>query len=257
MNPRKANFKYKALSGLAAFIALLIPTSIAGQEAISPSPSGHAIAFARYIASLQERNPFTESGPVIVEIDASLPILYKQARLLAVRRTADSEKAEYAILQMEGDSIVMQEVVAHYFQIAEPIEDLPFISTAVTPANYTFRYLGEIGKAGAAAHRFQITPKKKHEGLIEGELWIDAATGTEVLQTGSLILPHERSGERVHIVRDTSIIDGRPLFRVSHVSMDTSRVGRGELTITELPAIPVQLETPSFKTPSGFVPSMD
>jgi hypothetical protein len=255
MNPRKTTFKYKALSGLAAFIALFIPTSIAGKEPISPSPTGHALAFARYIASIQERNPFTESGPVMVEIGASLPALYKQARLLAVRRTGDSEKVEYAILQMAGDAIVMQEVVARYLEIAEPIQDLPFTSTAITPANYKFRYLGEIGKAGAAAHRFQIIPRKKRQGLIQGELWIDAATGSEVLQTGRLIIPHSRSGERVHIVRDTSIIDGRPLFRVSHVSMDASGVGRGELTITELPANPVQLESPSFKTLPGFVPS--
>ena len=84
---------------------------------------------------------------------------------------------------------MMQEVVARYLQIAEQIEDLPFTATAITPANYKFRYLGEIGKAGAAAHRFQITPRKKRHGLIQGELWIDAATGTEVLQTGSLIHP--------------------------------------------------------------------
>jgi hypothetical protein len=251
MNPPKTHFKFKALSGLAAFIALLIPTSIAGKEPISPTPSGQAIAFARYIASIQERNPFTESGPVMVGIDASLPTLYKQARLLAVRRTGDSEKPEYAVLQMEGDAIVMQEVVAHYFQIVEPIEDLPFISTAITPANYKFRYLGEIGKAGASAHRFQITPKKKHEGLIEGELWIDAASGTEVLRAGRLVKTHS-SGDRVRIVRDTSILNGYPLLRVTHVSIDTSCVGRGELSITELPADSIQMEMPGLRTPTGL-----
>ena len=94
----------------------------------------------------------------MLEIDASLPALYKQARILAVRRTGESEKAEYALVSMEGDAIVTQEVVARYLQIAEQIEDLPFTATAVTPANYKFRYLGEIGKAGAAAHGLQITP---------------------------------------------------------------------------------------------------
>jgi hypothetical protein len=44
------------------------------------------VAFARYIASIHERNPFTESGPVAVEIQASLPGLYKESRVLAIRR---------------------------------------------------------------------------------------------------------------------------------------------------------------------------
>ena len=157
MKPRKCS-DHKARSGVVALILLSIPSSFAAENSMSPLPSGPAIAFARYISSIQQRNPFTESGPVLVEIDASLPALYKQARLLAVRRTNESEKAEYAVLDMEGDAIVMQEVVARYLEIAEPIEDLPFSSTAITPANYKFRYLGEIGKAGAAAHRFQVTP---------------------------------------------------------------------------------------------------
>jgi hypothetical protein len=257
MNPRKTCFKHTVRSSLVVLISVLIPNSFAGNKSISPSDSGPAVAFARYIGSIQQRNPFTESGPALVEIDASLPALFKHARLLAVRRTGESEKAEYAVVWMEGDAIVMQEVVAHYLRIAEEIEDLPFTATATTPANYKFRYLGEVGKAGAAAHRFQVTPRKKRKGLIQGELWIDAATGTEVLHTGRLIMPRSGSRERLHIVRDTSTIDGCPLFRVTHVSMDTARVGRGELTITELPANPVQLETPSLKTPSRFLPATD
>lgn len=253
MNPRKTYFNHKARFGLVTLISILVPSSFAGDSSISPS--GPSVAFARYIGSIQQRDPFTESGPVMVEIEASLPALYKQARLLAVRSTDESEKAEYAVVSMEGDAIVMQEVVTRYLHIAEQIEDLPFTASAITPANYKFRYLGEIGYGGAAAHRFQITPRKKRHGLIHGELWIDAASGTEVLQTGSLILPHEKSGVRVHIVRDTSIIDGCPLFRVSHVNMDTARVGRGELTITELPANPPQLETPSLKPLTRLLPS--
>lgn len=256
MKPRKCS-DHKARSGVVALILLSIPSSFAAENSISPLPSGPAVAFARYISSIQQRNPFTEAGPVLVEIDASLPALYKQAWLLAVRRTNESEKAEYAVLDMAGDAIVMQEVVARYLEIAEPIEDLPFSSTAITPANYKFRYLGEIGKAGAAAHRFQVTPRRKRQGLLQGELWIDAASGTEVLHTGGLITPQSRSGEHVHIVRDTSIIDGCPMFRVSHVSIDTARVGRGELTITELPTNGVQLEMPTPQSLTRLVPSME
>lgn len=255
MNPPRTFLNYKLVSAVVALTSLFIPRSFAENESISAPQSAQALAFARYVSSIQQRDPFTESGPVMVEIEASLPALYKQARLLAVRGRGESEKPEYELLAWEGDAIMMQEVVARYLQIAESIEDLPFASTSITPDNYKFRYLGEIGKETAAAHRFQITPKKKREGLIQGELWIDAASGTEVLHTGRLVKLHSTSGEQVHIVRDTRILNGHPLFRVTHVSIDTARLGRGELRITELPADSVQIEIPGLKMPTALEPS--
>lgn len=139
---------------------------------------------------------------------------------------------------MAGDAIVMQEVVARYLQIVEPIEDMPSTSAPITPANYKFRYLGEIGKAASTAHRYRITPKKKRQGLIQGELWIAAATGTEVLQTGRLLKTRSGCSDRVQIVRDTSILNGSPLFRVTHVRLEIGRIGLGELSITELRLLP-------------------
>jgi len=94
------------------------------------------VAFARYIASIHERNPFTESGPVAVEIQASLPGLYKESRVLAIRQTGESERSEYRVLQIEGDATVVQEVIARYFQVEEQLEDLPVSSVTITPANY-------------------------------------------------------------------------------------------------------------------------
>ena len=37
----------------------------------------------------------------------------------------------------------------------------------------------------------------------------------------------------MELVRDTKLLDGDPRVRVTHVAMDTQRMGRGELTITE------------------------
>jgi hypothetical protein len=64
-------------------------------------PQNHA--FGRYIASLQKRDPFTESGPVLISIEASLPKLYKEAKLLAVRELGGNERSQYCLLQIEGD----------------------------------------------------------------------------------------------------------------------------------------------------------
>jgi hypothetical protein len=200
---------------------------------IARSRSAASLAFARYVASVQEGSAFTESGSVAVVIEASLPRLYKQSALLAIRQTGESGHSKYQVLQAAGDSTVMEEVITPYLLAQAQVEDLPVPSVAITPANYKFKYAGEVGSEGTTAYVFRITPKRKRGGLIEGQLWIDAASGIAVLQAGRFVRPPSAEIRRMELVRDTKLLDGDPRVRVTHVAMDTQRVGRGELTITE------------------------
>jgi len=50
---------------------------------------------------------------------------------------------------------------------------------------------------------------------------------------------------RIEVVRDTKLLDGYPCARITHVVIQTRRVGRGELTITELPLAAAGEEAPS------------
>jgi hypothetical protein len=140
-------------------------------------------------------------------------------------------------------------VVANYLKTVEQIEALPFSSIAITPANYKFRYMGEVGAGHASAYVFQIVPRRKCDGLIQGELWIDAQTGQEVLRKGHLVrTPHSFAG-KIEVLRDTTLLDGSPRIRVTHVTLETRQVGRGELTITELPM--AALEEGIVENPAG------
>jgi hypothetical protein len=217
-------------------LALVIPiASHAATITLATPGTGQSLAFARYIESMQDRNPFNESGPTLVTIEASAPALYKESRMMAIRQTSQSESPQYQVVRMEGDAIVMHEVVANYLKIAEQMEDLPFSSVAITPANYKFRYMGEVGAGDTSAYVFQIVPRRKCDGLIQGELWIDARTGQEVLRKGHLVkTPHSFAG-KIEFLRDTTLLDGSPRIRVTHVILETRQIGRGELTITELP----------------------
>lgn len=60
--------------------------------------SAPALAFGRYLASIQERNPFTESGPIGVEIEASLPSLAKEGNYIVDKLTAQAVRLECAFL---------------------------------------------------------------------------------------------------------------------------------------------------------------
>jgi hypothetical protein len=224
------------VTGLLGLVALLIPMSAPAESlsvAVPDSPAG--LAFARYIASIQERDPFADSGPVGVEIDASLPGLYKEARLLAVRETGESERSEYRVLQIEGDAIVAQEVIARYFLMQEQLEELPLSSITIAPENYKFRYRGEVGTGSALAYVYQITPRKKRDGLIQGQIWIDSVTGAATLQAGRFVKTPPLLPGKIDFVRNTELLGENRCIRITHVTIETPRAGRGQLTITEMP----------------------
>ncbi len=228
ITPLRSSRNFFALLAILSFLSGHAP---ARDLYVAPPASPQILAFARYVASIQERNPFTESGPVLVEIDASLPGLYKQSRLLAVGQT-ESERREYKVLRIEGDATVTQEVIARYLALQEQLENLPLSSIAITPSNYKFHYLGEVGTGeNNSAYVYRIVPKKKREGLIQGQLWIDSATGAAVLQTGYFVKTPS-AFSRIDVVRDIQPQDG---YCITHVIIQTPWAGRGELTFTELP----------------------
>jgi hypothetical protein len=218
----------------------LIPTYVLAQGA-SLSPSGAnpkfgsaaSLAFARYVASIDPCDPFTQAGPVAIMIEGSLPGLYKTSAVLAIRQPGESGRPEHQVLHIEGDAIVIQELIVPYLRAVTDVDDQPLASVAITPANYKFRYVGEVGNGDMLTHVFEITPKKKRDGLLQGRLWIHALSGAAVRQTGHSVKPPSAAIRRIEVVRETQFVDGLPCIRITHVTVETGRVGRGELTITE------------------------
>ena len=99
---------------IVGLLVLLIPASVSAQALaiVQPTTPPQSIAFARYIAWLDARDPFTESGPVVLAIAASLPGLDKQGNLLAIREVGESERIQYEMLEREGDAIVFERAIA-------------------------------------------------------------------------------------------------------------------------------------------------
>jgi hypothetical protein len=216
-----------------------------GPARLTVDESAPALAFGKYLAFLRERNPFTESGPISVEIEASLPGLAKDGRMLAVRQTGASERSEYSAISFDGDSTVKRQVIARYLDAEKQAEALPYSTVAVTPANYKFRYLGSVeyssvenssvANKGTTVCIFQIVPKKKRAGLIRGQIWIDSGTGIAVHQAGRFVKRPSVFIRKIQVTRDTNLREGLPYARVTHVAIETRLVGSAELTITERP----------------------
>jgi hypothetical protein len=218
-------------------LVLLIPASASAQTlaVVQPTAPPESIAFARYIAWLQARDPFTELGPVALAIEASLPGLDKKASLLAIRNVDESERSQYEILELQGDAIVLERAIVPYFLAQRETEDLPRSSVDITPRNYNFRYAGAIETRDHMAYIFQITPKEHRAGLIRGELWIEPITGVPVLVKGHLIEAPSASVRSIDVVREITLVDGYPLARTTHMNIETRSLGRAELTIIEFP----------------------
>ena len=90
---------------------------------------------------------------------------------------------------------------------------------------------------GTIAYGFLITPRKKREGLIKGELWLDGETGAVVRQSGYLVKKPSIFVKRVDVTRETALRDGIAEMRVTHLSVETRLFGRAELTIQERPLL--------------------
>jgi hypothetical protein len=215
------------------FLAVLVASHVqAGEAIIVDSTTQAAMAFARYTACLDQSSAWSLET---VDIEAALPKLDKQASLRAIRRLLPLGKLEYRVLEIAGDQTVTRQVIARYLSAEVRAAALPASAVAITPANYKFRYKGAVNTGASVVYAFLIAPRKKREGLIKGELWIDGETGAVVRQSGYLVERPSIFVKRVDIVQETALRDGSAEERVTHLSVDTRLVGRAELTIHERP----------------------
>jgi hypothetical protein len=226
------SFRSALLPLFFALTALLVSTARAADAPIVEANAPASMAFARYAASLEQASPWILES---VEIDASLPKFEKRGRLRAIRRLVPFGKPEYQVIEIAGDQTVRQQVIIRYLSAEVRAAAIPASSVAITPENYKFRYKGPVKTGAAVAYVFLITPRKKRDGLIKGELWLDGETGVVVRQSGYLVKKPSIFVKRVDIARETTLRDGIAEMRVTHLSVDTRLVGRAELTIQEHP----------------------
>jgi hypothetical protein len=200
-------------------------------EALENNPA--AIAFARYLgAGPETAAPWRLET---VEIEASLPGLSKSGHLRAIRSLPPDGRPEYQVVEISGDKTVKQQVIFRYLRAEAQTSEVAASSIAVTPANYKFKYKGPVADGGLLAYAFQITPRRKREGLVKGELWVEGETGAPIRQSGYLIKSPSMFVKRIDITREVSLRKGVVEARITHLFVDTRLAGRAELLIEERP----------------------
>jgi hypothetical protein len=239
----------RPISSLVVLLALNLAASAGAAATIDTmlvDPPAPSRALALYLASAVQGDPWSAPNGVMLEIDAHLPKLGEEGHLRAIRAWTESKMPEYHVIHLDGGASVKQQVIARYLNAEQQAAAMPNSSLALTPANYKFRYVGS--RSGTQVYVFHITPRKKRSGLINGELWIDGATGLLIHEAGYLVKRPSIFIRHFKIVRDVRIEDGAPYIRTTQIEIEARFVGRAELTITE---------TPCTRERSGGIPTQE
>jgi hypothetical protein len=139
------------------------------------------------------------------------------------------------VLQLTGDRTVKEQVIARYLKAEQRAAEMPADSVALTPANYKFFYKGMTVDANRPTYVFQITPRKKREGLIKGELRLDGDSAAPLRYSGHLMKRPSVFIKKVELTRENALRDGMVESRRTHVTVETRLMGRLELVLEERP----------------------
>jgi len=183
----------------------------------------------RYLESAWMRRATVRGAERRVEISATLLKLRKSGVLRALRRVSCAGQVTYQTLDFSGDPRVKREVIARY--LAAESEERDPGSIAITPANYEFRLKAARGPGGQDIRIFRLKPRKKRVGLFKGELWLDAATGMPLRETGQFVKVPSLFLKRIRFVREYEIRGGVSIPKSIDSTVETRLVGPAELHV--------------------------
>jgi hypothetical protein len=165
-----------------------------------------------------------------VEIDAQLPKLKESGRMKVMRIVKRLGEITYHRLgEFVGDRTVEHEVIERYLSLQTQNSDNP--SIAITPANYKFRLKTRMTEGNSRTYVFELTPKKKAVGLFKGELWIDAATGMPLRESGTLVKSPSIFVKKLAFVNEFKLENGISVPSHIECHVDTRIAGRADLNI--------------------------
>lgn len=162
---------------------------------------------------------------------ASLPKMGKAATVNAKRLITKDGSVNYEITERRGDSTVWKELILRYINGEMENAGKDHSNVAVTPANYKFKYKGERERDGRIAHVFEVTPRKKRQGLFKGEVWIDSETALTVYETGRFVKSPSVFLKKVEFSREYAILDGVAVPKTMQTSIETRFWGPAQLDI--------------------------
>jgi hypothetical protein len=114
-------------------------------------------------------------------IHAELPESRQQGEYEVKRQYAAPKSLLFTALRFTGDTFVKANVITRFMQSeVEHVQKDDSSAMAFTAANYKFSYKGLQRVDGRTLHEFQLKPRRRRVGLLKGNLFLDAYTGSLV-----------------------------------------------------------------------------
>ncbi len=205
--------------------SLLIFSGSAPLRAEASDPASEAIV-NKFLDASKAQQENMRGAQMEVRIAASLPRLAKEGELKPLRSISRVGMITYRALGFSGDGTVKREVISRFLTAESQPRD-----TAITPANYNFKYKGAGERDGRTVEIVLVSPKRKAEGLFKGELWLDPATGMPVRESGRLVKSGSIFLKKVEFVNSFEIQDGVAIPKHFESTVDTRLVGRAVLSV--------------------------
>ena len=149
----------------------------------------------RYLEASKTQKEALRGVQMEVSLDARLPRLEKRGRLRALRTISKLGMITYKALGFSGDNMIKNQVIARYLDGESQTRE----ASAITRANYKFKYKGQMSWMDGRCCVLQVTPRKKVVGLFRGEIWLDAETAMPVREGRALREEPRRCSEEDRI----------------------------------------------------------
>jgi hypothetical protein len=119
-------------------------------------------------------------------IHAELPESKQQGEYEVRRQYSAPKSLLFTALRYTGDTFVKANVITRLMQSeVEHVQKDDFSTMAITAANYKFSYKVLQSVNGRTLHQFQLKPRRRRVGLLKGNLYLDAYSGSLVHLEGT------------------------------------------------------------------------
>ncbi len=161
-----------------------IPPQLQPPPAVLPLMSSE-LALQSYQARAARQATGIASYTATSVIHAELPETKQQGEYEVKRQYSAPKSLLFTALHFTGDTFVKANVITRLLQSeVDHVQKEDGPSMALSAANYKFSYKGLQVADGRTLHGFQLKPRKRRLGLLKGNMYLDAHTGSLVRVEG-------------------------------------------------------------------------
>lgn len=209
---------------LEAALGFLFP-AIGAAQLLSPPE-----ALDRFLINSSGQQTECADSAFDVQIDASLPKLGRHGKMSGLKLVAKTGQIAYRSVRITGDSLVKTVLIARFLNM-EAGRRANREDYALNERHYSFAYQETSDYNGLSAYVFRLRPKRKRQGLVKGELWLNSANAAPLRVWGDFVKSPSVFIRSLRVVQDYQASGecSQPLRLL--VMVRTRVVGDAEMTV--------------------------